>query len=61
MAFLLIKLSEKNHNTQQRLERLTNADHFFNFDAGGVNLLGELADGLVGVLVGERVHVDPHP
>src|SRR4029434_8876918 len=39
---------------------LTDADDLFNLDAGSINLLGELAYGLVGVLVGEWVHVYPH-
>lgn len=39
---------------------LTNANNFFNLDTGGVNLFGELADGLVWVLIGKGVNVDPH-
>lgn len=40
---------------------LTDADDLFDLDAGGVDLFGELTHGLVGVLVRERVHIDPHP
>lgn len=40
---------------------LTDADDLFDLNAGGVNLFGEFAHSLVGVLVRERVHIDPHP
>lgn len=36
---------------------LTCSDNPLNFDAGGVQLLGKLMDGPVGVLVGLRVNV----
>lgn len=39
---------------------LTGADDLLNLDAGDVDLLGELAHGLVGVLVCERIDVDLH-
>lgn len=40
---------------------LTDADDLFDLNAGGVDLFGEFAHCLVGVLVCERVHIDPHP
>lgn len=39
---------------------LTNANDFLNLDTGGVNLFGELTDGLVWVLVGKGVNIYPH-
>lgn len=39
---------------------LTDSDHFLDLDTGGVDLFGELSDGLVGVLVGKGVHVYSH-
>lgn len=40
--------------------RLTHANNSLDVNAANVNLLGKLVDGLIGVLVGERVHVDFH-
>lgn len=40
---------------------LTNADDLFNLDAGGVDFFSEFTDCLVGVLIGEGVHIDPNP
>lgn len=40
---------------------LTDANDLFDLNAGGVDFFGEFAHGLVGVLVCERVHIDPHP
>lgn len=40
---------------------LTSSDHLLDLDTGHIDLLGELSDGLVGVLVGEGVNVDFHP
>lgn len=40
---------------------LTDADDLFDLDAGGVDFFREFTDGLVGVLVGEGVHIDPDP
>lgn len=39
---------------------LTNANDFLNLDTGGIDLFGELTDGLVRVLVGEGVNIYPH-
>lgn len=41
--------------------QLTCTDDLLDFDGGDVDLLGELSDGLVGVLIGEGVNVDLHP
>lgn len=38
---------------------LTDADDLFDLDAGGVDFFSELTDGLVGVLVGKGVHINP--
>lgn len=42
------------------MSRLTHADNSLDVNAAHVNLLGKLVDGLIWVLVGERVHVDLH-
>lgn len=39
---------------------LTNTNHFLNLDTGGINLFGELTDGLVGVLIGKGVNIYSH-
>lgn len=38
--------------------RLTHANNSLNVNAAHIDLLGKLVDGLVGVFIGERVHVD---
>lgn len=57
LATLSLRHTER--KTAGRL--LTNADDLFNLDAGGVNFFSEFTDCLVGVLVGEGVHIDPDP
>lgn len=37
---------------------LTHANHPLNVNVADINLLGEFVDGLIGVLIGERIHVD---
>ncbi len=38
--------------------RLTHANNPLNVNTANINLLGKLVDGLIGVFIGERVHVD---
>lgn len=38
--------------------RLTHANNPLNVNAANINLLGKLVDGLIGVFIGERVHID---
>lgn len=42
------------------LKFLTDANDFLNLDTGGVDLFGKFPDGLVRVLVRERIDVYPH-
>ncbi len=46
---------------QELVLLVTCANDFLDFHTGNVNLFGELADGLIRVLVGEWVNVDLHP
>ena len=41
--------------------RLTHADDPLDVNAANIDFLGELVDGLIGVLVGEWVHIDFDP
>lgn len=40
------------------IARLTHANNLLDVNAANINLLGKLMDGLIGVFIGERVHVD---
>lgn len=40
---------------------LTSSNHLLDLDAGHIDLLGKLSDGLIGILIGKGVNVNLHP
>lgn len=64
----MVWLGSSRHFTHPCLARplalgllLTSSNHLLDLDTGHIDLLGELSDGLIGILVGKGVNVNFHP